>query len=239
MKKILNFGIIASFMSSAPIVLANVVIVDSYVILNAASEGATFAGQNYYDVKRDSGPVNPNFGGSLGTFNISSSSAIVGGVTYSANSILQLKGAEIKTESTGGDYQNANNFARMLYAITPSSEIPTSTSFTQFNLSYQGEQPYPINKWDTTGVTFNLLSGLTENGTYRLTVYFESNGSWFGDPDGAGPLVGQQNFFNIAPDNNGGTNYSATFNVIPEPASSLLMGLGLAGLLALRKNRKA
>jgi hypothetical protein len=33
--------------------------------------------------------------------------------------------------------------------------------------------------------------------------------------------------------------YFNNLSLVPEPSSSLLMGLGLAGLLALRKNRKA
>ena len=218
---------------------ANVVIVDSYVILNAVSEGASFSGQKFYDVKRDSGTTNPDFNAAnLGTFNILSTSVTVDGTTYTGGSLLQLKGAEIKTLASNGDYQNANNFARMFYAVTPSNENPTG--FTQFDLGFRGENPaYPDYKWDTTGATVNLLSTVTTPGTYRLTVYFESNGSWFGDPDGGGPLGLQQNFFNIAADNNGGANYSATFTVVPEPSTVSLVALGAAGLLALRRRRKS
>jgi len=214
-------------MSSAPIVLADVVIVDSYVILNAVSAGATNAGLKYYDVKRDSGSVNPDFNNSnLGTFNILSTPVTVGGITYAGDSLLQLKGAEIKTTASGGDYQNASNFGRMFYAITPSNINPTV--FTRFDLGFRGEAPsYPNYKWDTTGASVNLFSFVSTPGTYRLTVYFDSNGSWWN---------GTQNFFGIT-DNNGGSNYSATFSVIPEPSSSLLMGLGLASLVALRLRR--
>lgn len=210
--------------------MANVVIVDSYVILNAVSEGAAVAGQKYYDVKRDSGAVNPDFNNSdLGTFNILSTPVTVGGTTYSGGSLLQLKGAEIKTTATGGDYQNANNFGRMFYAITPSSVSPNS--FTQFDLGFRGEAPvYPNYKWDTTGATVNLLSSVSTPGTYRLTVYFESNGSWWNGSS--------QQFFGISPDNNGGSNYSATFTAIPEPSSASSVALGAAGLLALRRRRK-
>lgn len=211
--------------------LANVVIVDSYVILNAVSEGASFSGQKYYDVKRDSGTVNPDFNNSdLGTFNILSTPVTVGGTTYAGGSLLQLKGAEIKTTATGGDYQNANNFGRMFYSITPSNTNPTS--FTQFDLGFRGEAPvYPDYKWDTTGSTVNLLSSVSTPGTYRLTVYFESNGSWWNGSS--------QQFFGISPDNNGGSNYSATFTAIPEPSSASLLVLGAAGLLAHRRRRNA
>lgn len=208
---------------------ANVVIVDSFVILNAVSEGASFAGQKYYDAKRDSGLVNPNFHtANLGTFNILSTPVTTGGTTYSGGSLLQLKGAEIKTQASGGDYQNANNFARMFYAITPDNVNPTS--FTQFDLGFRGESPaYPDYKWDTTGASVNLLSSVSTPGTYRLTVYFESNGSWWNGSS--------QQFFGIPSDNNGGTNYSATFTAIPEPSSATMLAFGTAALLASRRRR--
>lgn len=212
-------------------VRANVVIVDSYVILNAVSEGASSAGEKYYDVKRDSGAVNPNFNSSnLGTFNILSTPVTTGGITYSGGSLLQLKGAEIKTQASGGDYQNANNFARMFYAITPDGVNPSS--FTQFDLGFRGTAPaYPDYKWDTTGATVNLLSSVSTPGTYRLTVYFDSNGSWWNGSS--------QQFFGITPDNNGGANYSSTFTAIPEPSSATMVAFGTAALLGFRRRRNA
>ena len=229
MKRLLPCISIACMLATSSATWANVVIVDSYVILNAVSEGATTAGQKYYDVRRDSGAVNPDFNGNnLGTFNILSTPVTAGGTTYAGGSLLQLKGAEIKTTASGGDYQNANNFGRMFYAVTPSTVDPTS--FTQFDLGFRGEAPvYPDYKWDTTGATVNLLSTVSTPGTYRLTVFFESNGSWWNGSS--------QQFFGISPDNNGGSNYSATFTAIPEPSSASLLTFALSGLLALRRRR--
>ena len=213
---------------------AGVNIVDDFIILNALGTGATFSGEKYYDVKRDISSLNPNFSGAnLGTFNILSTAVTIGGNTYSAGGLLQLKGAELKTDVTGSngngpsDYQNASNFARMAYAITQAGTSPSS--FTLLNLGFNGENPtYPNYKWSTTGQTTNLLDGLAV-GSYQLAVYFETNGSYWQDG---------QKFYSINPDNNGGANYVATFNVVPEPSTGMMMGLGIAGLLVVRRFRK-
>ena len=208
---------------------AGVNIVDDFVILNALGTGATFSGQNYYDVKRNTTLLNPDFNGAnLGTFNILSTAVTIGGNTYSAGGLLQLKGAELKTDvAPTGDYQNSNNFARMAYSITPVGTSPSS--FTLLNLGFNGENPsYPNYKWSTTGQTTNLLDGLAV-GSYQLAVYFETNGSYW---------TGSQQFYSINPDNNGGANYVASFNVVPEPSTGTLMGLGIAGLLVVRRIRK-
>ena len=230
MKKLLKFIVVGLVVvGSNQWSRAGVNIVDDFIILNALGTGAAFSGQNYYDVKRDASLVNPNFNGAnLGTFNILSTAVTIGGNTYSAGGLLQLKGAELKTDvAPTGDYQNSNNFARMAYSITPAGTSPSS--FTLLNLGFNGENPsYPNYKWSTTGQTTNLLDGLAV-GSYQLAVYFETNGSYF---------TSSQQFYSINPDNNGGANYVATFNVVPEPSTGLLMGLGFAGLLTVRLLRK-
>ena len=208
---------------------AGVNIVDDFVILNALGTGATFSGQNYYDVKRNTTLLNPDFNGAnLGTFNILSTAVTIGGNTYSAGGLLQLKGAELKTDvAPTGDYQNSNNFARMAYSITPVGTSPSS--FTLLNLGFNGENPsYPNYKWSTTGQTTNLLDGLAV-GSYQLAVYFETNGSYW---------TGSQQFYSINPDNNGGANYVATVAIVPEPSTGVLMGMGFAGLVTIRLLRK-
>ena len=206
---------------------AGVNIVDDFIILNALGTGATFSGQNYYDVKRDASLVNPNFSGAnLGTFNILSTDVTIGGNTFSAGGLLQLKGAELKTDVTGGgDYQNSNNFGRMFYAVTAAGVNPSS--FTTLNMSLTSEA-WPNYTWANTSTSVNLLQGLAV-GSYKLTAYFETNGSYW---------TGSQQFYSINPDNNSGANYVATFNVVPEPSTGVLMGLGITGLLVLRRIRK-
>ena len=207
---------------------AGVNIVDDFIILNALGSGATYVGQKYYDVKRDVSPVNPNFQNSnLGTFNILSTDVTIAGTTYTAGGLLQLKGAELKTNVTGGgDYQNSNNFGRLFYAVTAAGVNPSS--FTTLNMSLTSEA-WPNYIWANTATSVNLLQGLAV-GSYKLTAYFETNGSYYS---------GSQQFYSINPDNNGGANYVATFAIVPEPSTGVLMSLGISGLLVLRRIRKS
>ena len=234
MKQLMKFIVVGLVLvGSSQLSRAGVNIVDDFIILNAIGTGATFSGQNYYDVKRDVSLLNPNFSGAnLGTFNILSTAVTIGGNTYSAGGLLQLKGAELKTDVTGGgDYQNSNNFGRMFYAVTAAGVSPSS--FTTLNMSLTSEA-WPNYTWANTATSVNLLQGLAV-GSYQLAVYFETNGSYW--VNGTGPGTGQQ-FYAVNPDNNGGANYVASFNVVPEPSTGVLMGLGFAGLVTVRLLRK-
>ena len=231
MKNIMKFILVGFVMvGSNQSSRAGVNIVDDFVIINALGTGATYSGQKYYDVKRDISALNPNFSGAnLGTFNILSTDVTIGGNTYSASGLLQLKGAELKTNVTGptgdGDYQNSGNFARMFYAVTAAGVNPSS--FTTLNMSLTSEA-FPNYTWANTATSVDLLQGLAV-GSYKLTAYFETNGSYW---------TGSQQFYSINPDNNSGANYVATFAIVPEPSTGVLMGMGFAGLLVLRRIRK-
>ena len=113
----------------------------------------------------------------------------------------------------------------MFYAVTAAGVNPSS--FTALDMSLTSEV-WPNYTWANTGASVNLLQGLAA-GSYQLAVYFETNGSYFDN---------SQQFYSINPDNNGGANYVATFNVVPEPSTGVLMGLGIAGLLIVRRIRK-
>jgi hypothetical protein len=178
-------------------------------------------------VKRDVSLLNPNFSGAnLGTFNILSTDVTIGGNTYSAGGLLQLKGAELKTDVTGGgDYQDFRNFGRMFYAVTAAGVNPSS--YTTLNMSLTSSA-WPRYTWANTATSVNLLQGLAV-GSYKLTAYFETNGSYY---------TSSQQFYSIPPDNNGGANYVATFAIVPEPSTGVLMGLGISGLLVWRRVRK-
>ncbi len=113
----------------------------------------------------------------------------------------------------------------MFYAVTAAGVNPSS--FTTLNMSLISEA-WPRYTWANTATSVNLLQGLAV-GSYKLTAYFETNGSYY---------TTSQQFYSIPPDNNGGANYVATFAIVPEPSTGVLMGLGFAGLLTVRLFRK-
>ena len=85
----------------------------------------------------------------------------------------------------------------------------------------------------------SLLSGLSA-GTYSFKYYFDvTYNSWTGTEtvlghtyDAVGVQAGAGNGPNLA------NASSTTFTVVPEPSTGMLMGLGVAGLLVVRRIRK-
>jgi hypothetical protein len=74
--------------------------------------------------------------------------------------------------------------------------------------------------WDNETLSTNLLAGLG-NGTYTVDVYgeaFTSDGDVYA--------------------NNGGPNYTATFTVVPEPSTYVMMFAGLVALVAFQRLRR-
>ena len=102
------------------------------------------------------------------------------------------------------------------------STLLNTTSMRQSNVNENNRN------WDlaASGVSINILDGLSGNGTYNLswTIDWTYN-QW----SGSEVVVG------TTQSTSGG---NATFSTIPEPSSSLLMGLGLASLAVLRRTRK-
>jgi|GEM_PF-528410 len=119
------------------------------------------------------------------------------------------------------------------YSITPSGG-GDAWQFIQAPNTVSGN----IQEWNAANLNRNLLSGLSA-GSYTFKYYFSVQyNSYTGTTvlgntyDAAGVQGGAGNAPILA-------NASSTsFTVIPEPSSSLLMGLGLAGLAVLRRTRK-
>jgi len=94
-----------------------------------------------------------------------------------------------------------------------------------------------VKEWNIAGLNRNLLSGLSA-GSYTFKYYFDVEYNYY---DSATLSSGVGHIYDASAIQAGGPNFanasSTSFTVIPEPSSSLLMGLGLAGLVALRLRR--
>jgi len=98
--------------------------------------------------------------------------------------------------------------------------------------------PGNVQEWNIAGLNRNLLSGLSA-GSYTFKYYFDVEYNYY---DSATSSSGVGHIYDASAIQAGGPNFanasSTSFTVIPEPSSSLLMGLGLAGLAVLRRTRK-
>jgi len=159
-------------------------------------------------------------------------SASLGTFNWSTNpDSLILDAFQVQTaKSGGGDITGANLYYRVYQQGQTPGDFNQSAAGFIANAPFTaaqgssagggGDQNWGIN----SGLNANILStiNVTVPTVYNLEIYLEATSN-----------EGTQ--FS----NNGGANYIATFTAVPEPSSASLMGLGLAGLLALRRIRKA
>jgi hypothetical protein len=174
---------------------------------------------------------NPRLNNNLGTtaFDISAGDSLV------------LKALKIKTNHwdstsdgawTPAGAPNSNNWInpadnqmRFFYSVTSSSAADNWNSIIIPHLSTDGN----FHTFEIINLSTNLLSNTSAGSSYTLKAYFEVEyNSWTGSV--VENITGDGSALSPA-----GT---ASFNVVPEPSSSLLMGLGLAGLAILRRFRK-
>jgi hypothetical protein len=168
------------------------------------------------------GPTNPpNFGGaSLGT------------VVQEGSSTLHITNASVLTfKNGGGDVTGAQlNWRIYKQGNTPGSfntagvnfgANSTSTDLGGNVFSGGGDQ-----EWR------GLSSGAIDIDSLFSTYSNASNGTWNLE-------VFMRAFTNEGDrfSNNGGTNYIATFNVVPEPSRIMLVALGALGLIARRRRK--
>ena len=142
--------------------------------------------------------------------------------TLNQGSGFEIKGFEINTFN-----DNGSNVTHMNMRWTIDNFDTTNTLTLTPETSFSGNDKF----WQLTTGTQNLLTnagqGVLSNGSYTFQAYFEgfTNGV---NTDG--------NIF----ESNGGNNYTATFEVVPEPSTYALLGLGAAfGLWQLRRRVKA
>jgi hypothetical protein len=130
----------------------------------------------------------------------------LGTFNLNAGDMLTLNGASMLTYQGGGDIASSSY---LNYRISPlsgpfSSFVPGDA--LGLNESNVAGQPGDI-RWSTESLNRNLLIGLAP-GTYILGTYGYVNDA------------GNQ----YASD--GGLNFGATFTVVPEPTSAVILGLG-------------
>lgn len=144
---------------------------------------------------------------------------------FTTGSTLQISNASaltFKNIGAGDDVTGASLFYRV-YSGSP-------TSFTSAVLNF-GSNATAVDLGGSTftgggdqewrglaGGNINLLSGITTNGTYSVEVYIQA-------------FTNQGDRFS----NNGGSNFIATFDVVPEPSKALFGMVGLFGLFLRRR----
>jgi hypothetical protein len=182
----------------------------SYVGINANGSGNTFYGAQ----QPGSNFLTAFQGLDLGTFN-----------TVSASDTLLLSGAEVLTFKNGTGNVTGSEVQWKVNRVT----APTSDgSFAAVAVNFTADATFSDaagnsfsgggdQKWANIASTPDVLSGLSA-GTivspiqYELEVFFRS-------------FTNEGDRFS----NNGGSNFTATFEVVPEPSSYALL-LGLVGL---------
>ncbi|MGB0774254.1 MAG: PEP-CTERM sorting domain-containing protein [Akkermansiaceae bacterium] len=165
----------------------------------------------WYNVEGTGGAAGGDFGGTdLGTFDVGNGDT------------MTISGGEALTFKNGlSDVFNA----KLNYSI---QAVGGGTFFTELDLSFTANSSFTSaangsnytnggdQQWSDS-FSIDALSGLA-NGDYEIVIFTKASSS-----DG-------DHFHN-----NGGTNYNATFTVVPEPSSSALMGLGGLALILRRR----
>lgn len=156
------------------------------------------------------------------------------GLSINANQggSLLLAGANAKTWQGGGDdAQSVTLFYRVFETGTAGASRP---AFNSYSLLYQNQwnPDGNINKYwaaSSSPGTVNLLTGLTPGTIATPKNYtIEFYGSSF-------MTYSTGNF--TAYDNNGGANYTTSFQLVPEPSTASLLTLSIVGAMTLRRRR--
>lgn len=159
----------------------------------------------------------------VGNFN---GTALGGTAFISAEQVFQINAYDVKTFKNDGSDVTGGTFYWTVYE-TGNRGTP---SYSTINIPFSSDLGFGNQKWGFTGNTTSILASPnvsfnTGLRNYTIEVYAEMNGL---NPNT--PVY----------DNNGGVNYTATFQTIPEPSTYALLALGAVGLGAhlIRRRRR-
>ena len=183
----------------------------------ASADVGIFAGYAVLDINGNNDQFyklqNPN-----DTTNPTFQGADLGTFDPNVNSLF-FSGGELQTfENGGSDVTGASIHYRVYVTGSPTG------SYTSFNLPYAGAWGSTAgdDRWQSLAPSDNLLSNLAP-GSYTLETFISASST-----DGSLFL------------SNGGSNYQATFTVVPEPSTvSLLAGPAILGAWFFVRRRRA
>ncbi len=181
----------------------------------ATATSSAFAGVGIFDsfaIVKINGGTNSYYDLASVTANPDFQGANLGSFDPGLGNSLLFNGAQLKTFEDNGDVVSSSDINYRIYSGAPSG------SFNFVNLPQLGAKVGNDRVWEEAAAGVNVLSGLL-NGNYFLQVYGHASTN-----------LGDQYV------NNGGSNYAASFSVVPEPASLGLIGLGALGMLRRRKH---
>lgn len=137
---------------------------------------------------------------------------------FETGDTLDITAFDVKTWKNGDSDVSGAEYFYTVY--TGARDNP---SFTSMGGGFLEDLGGGNQKWGATDTSFDLLDSTSAGNTYTVEVYGHITGSGTGGTDQY--------------DNNAGDidNYSATFDVIPEPNSMLLVGGLAAVVLMLRR----
>ena len=159
--------------------------------------------------------------------------ASLGTINLNEGGLLQLANASAKTWQSSTDSANAVNLFWRVYETGAANK----GSFSSYNVLYGNsfDSNGSLNKfWSSTG-SVNLLQNVTAGTVelpkvYTIEMYAKADFTWSNDGNSG-------SFESFA--NNDGVNYTTQFTAVPEPSTGMLMGLGIVGLLIVRRIRKS
>jgi hypothetical protein len=179
------------------------------LIWTTTSTPFAFGSATFYEIDSDTSNLfgAAEFdGANLGTFNLTDA--------------LYLTGEQKSFKNSGTNVESHTLF----WSVSGTGGSGSGSLGYNFEANLSGSPGNEDQRWGAANggnLTANVLDGLGA-GTYTLSVWtrITTNGT-----DAATEIFNNQ----------GGSNYNATFTVIPEPSAALLSGLGMLALLRRRR----